>query len=812
MRKLYALLVAVCSLFMLDASAQTVLFSEDFNTGGAVFNLNTADLGGSAGGANQWVLNSSYIGGNFTPTCLTVPLFPVLIGNTPNQPAGITGSPQSDYLHITSTEGLMNGIDNCHFIAASLLGCPGTESYFAAMNAGISTFGQTGVSLSFWWLCNGFAGSSYGEVYYSTNGGVSWNLVPGGPSEYSNQGDWTQTTISSSAFDNQGNLMFAFRFATISSFDSATDPAFAIDDLQITSTPASVNSITTDNITLGPYCPGQAISVPYTATGTFNAGNTFTAQLSNSSGSFASPVVIGTLSSTTSGVINANIPLGTPVGTNYLIRVVANSPNTIGTPSVITIEVAGAPTAAISNSSSTTVCSGGTASLIFQGSPGTIQWSSSTNNTTFTPIVGATSATYTTGPLTQTTYFQVSVTSSCGVTTSSTWTVTLTNAIVIPVSYTPNSLNLCNGPVTLSVTGNYTNLVWSNGQAGTAVISISNPITISVTGTDASGCSGASTPLTFTSVPPPPLSITPASPVTLCGSSATLTASAGFIAYNWSNGQTGSTVVVSSPGSFIVSATDANGCVVTSSATQVISGSSVSIPVEPSLAAICDGEPAVLTAGTGFSQYEWSNGAIGQAITVSATGYYSVTAVDVNGCPGSSPLVEVIQSQFPIANFAYSQGVGGYTISFNNNSQNGLSYEWAFDSIGTSPLRDPSFTFPDSGPYDITLIISNPCGSDTITKTIIVALVGIEDLGSGDEINVFPNPSDSDFHLVHTQASNTVSEIILRDLTGRLVLEKRFDTNQGLDFIIPGNVLPAGTYVACVHFKSGYRYYRIAKK
>jgi len=809
MRKLYALLVVVCSIFMLDVSAQTVLFTEDFNSGGSTFQLNTSDLGGG-GMSNTWVINSSYTGGSFTIDCSGIPL-PADIANSPTQPAGINGSPQSGYMHITSIAGLMNGVDNCHFIAAEGF-CNFSESYFARMNSSISTTGQTGVTLSFWWLCAGLAGNSYGEVYYSTNSGASWLPLPAGAGEYSEQGNWIQETVTNAAFDNQASLMFGFRFETLESFTAAADPSFGIDDIEITANSASVNSITTDNILLGPYCPGQAISVPFTANGTFNAGNTFTAQLSNSSGSFASPVVIGTLSSTTSGVINANIPLGTAVGANYLIRVVANSPNTTGTPSVITIEVAGAPTSAISNASSTTVCNGGTASLIFQGSPGTIQWSSSTNNTTFTPIAGATSATYTSGPLTQTTYYQVSVTSSCGVTTSNSWTVTLTNAIVIPVSYTPNSLNLCNGPVTLSVTGNYTDLVWSNGQAGTAVISISNPITISVTGTDASGCSGASTPLTFTSIPPPPLTITPNSPVTLCGSSATLTASAGFVSYNWSNGQTGSTVVVNSPGSFIVSATDANGCVVTSSATQVISGSSVSIPVEPSLAAICDGEPAILTAGTGFSQYEWSNGAIGQTITVSATGYYSVTATDVNGCPGSSPLVEVIQSQFPIANFAYSQGVGGYTISFNNNSQNGLSYEWAFDSIGTSPLRDPSFTFPDSGPYDITLIISNPCGADTITKTIIVALVGMEDLGSGDEINVYPNPSDSDFHLVHTQAANTVSEIILHDLTGRLVFEKSFDPNQGLDLSIPGSTLPAGTYVACVHFKSGYRYYRIAKK
>lgn len=98
--------------------------------------------------------------------------------------------------------------------------------------------------------------------------------------------------------------------------------------------------ITADNLTLttgtisgSPFefsasAPSAAVSVPYTVggTGSFNGGNVFTAQLSDASGSFASPVNIGSVTSTVSGTISATIPASTPAGTGYRIRVVASSP------------------------------------------------------------------------------------------------------------------------------------------------------------------------------------------------------------------------------------------------------------------------------------------------------------------------------------------------------------------------------------------------------------------------------------------------------------------------------------------------------
>jgi len=70
---------------------------------------------------------------------------------------------------------------------------------------------------------------------------------------------------------------------------------------------------------------GAVISIPFTLTGTMYADNIVTAQLSDASGSFASPVVLGTLNTTTSGTINGMIPAGTTTGGGYRIRVVSSN-------------------------------------------------------------------------------------------------------------------------------------------------------------------------------------------------------------------------------------------------------------------------------------------------------------------------------------------------------------------------------------------------------------------------------------------------------------------------------------------------------
>lgn len=77
-------------------------------------------------------------------------------------------------------------------------------------------------------------------------------------------------------------------------------------------------------------------SLNFEATGTYAIGNIFTVQLSNATGSFAAPTLIGTLSgagaegTNPTGTINLSIAPGTASGTAYRIRVVSSDPAIIG--------------------------------------------------------------------------------------------------------------------------------------------------------------------------------------------------------------------------------------------------------------------------------------------------------------------------------------------------------------------------------------------------------------------------------------------------------------------------------------------------
>lgn len=77
-------------------------------------------------------------------------------------------------------------------------------------------------------------------------------------------------------------------------------------------------------------CPGSSFAVSYDVVGTPYAENNFAVQMSNSSGSFLSPVTIGSVKSTAAGTITVTIPANTTAGERYRLRVVSDSPHITG--------------------------------------------------------------------------------------------------------------------------------------------------------------------------------------------------------------------------------------------------------------------------------------------------------------------------------------------------------------------------------------------------------------------------------------------------------------------------------------------------
>lgn len=114
------------------------------------------------------------------------------------------------------------------------------------------------------------------------------------------------------------------------SLASGDDEIFIDDILLVYNPTITVGEIATTSFTLNP-TSGTAIEIPFTITGTMSpsnlnaSNNIVTAQLSNANGSFENPIILGSLTTNESGVINGIIPAETPKGNGYRVRVVTTN-------------------------------------------------------------------------------------------------------------------------------------------------------------------------------------------------------------------------------------------------------------------------------------------------------------------------------------------------------------------------------------------------------------------------------------------------------------------------------------------------------
>jgi len=223
----------------------------------------------------------------------------------------------------------------------------------------IPTTGYHNISLT-WGAESSSTTSGDGEEWfdYSIDSGATWrSALLSEPFDSA----WTVfkrisvTFTSDSGVNNNPKLVFRIHFIN---HNTGTSGNNRIDNISVNGIPYIVStSITTTAASFGPFCNASAnpVSVAYTSNGTFTG--TWSVQLSNSAGSFASgTTIIGTGASSP---ISASIPSGTAAGT-YRVRVLNTSPainsgNDNGTNIIIN-----APPAAHNVTGSAAYCAGGT--------------------------------------------------------------------------------------------------------------------------------------------------------------------------------------------------------------------------------------------------------------------------------------------------------------------------------------------------------------------------------------------------------------------------------------------------------------------
>ncbi|MBA3648829.1 MAG: fibronectin type III domain-containing protein [Chitinophagales bacterium] len=194
---------------------------------------------------------------------------------------------------------------------------------------------------------------------------------------------------------------------------------------------AALTTITTQKIKGTPLCGGEMVDVSYTVDAPAKSGNVFTAQLSDKSGKFGSPVDIGSIAGTTSGTITATIPMNTNTGSKYQIRVVSSNPSVIGTPSPNSFKINPSPKdLTVTN---ITACSA------------TLNWSSvstatsydvrykKTNGGSFSSAVNTTGLGYTFTGLQSSTSYEFDVRAKCPTGSNSSYSAATASTIACPV-------------------------------------------------------------------------------------------------------------------------------------------------------------------------------------------------------------------------------------------------------------------------------------------------------------------------------------------------------------------------------------------
>ncbi|MFM7901541.1 MAG: beta strand repeat-containing protein, partial [Bacteroidota bacterium] len=364
----------------------------------------------------------------------------------------------------------------------------------------------------------------------------------------------------------------------------------------------------------------------------------------------------------------------------YTVTVTNASGCTGTTSQLVTINANPAPAIA----GTFTVCQGTNATL--NATPGltSYQWSNGATSATINPNATGT--------------YTVTVTNSNGCTGTTSQAVVINNN---PTPVISGTFAVCSGSsATLNAPAGMTNYVWSNG-ATTPAINPSTAGTFTVTVTDANGCVGSTSQLvTVNNNPVPTISGTF---IACQGNTTTLNAPSGFT-YSWSTGATTATINPSVAGTYTLTVTNASGCTGTTS--QLVTINANPVPGIVGTFAACQGSSATLNATPGLTSYQWSNGATSATINPNATGTYTVTVSNSNGCTGTtSQAVLVNNNPTPVISGTFAVCSGS---SATLNAPAGMTnYVWS--NGATTAAINPS----TAGTFTVTVTDANGCVGST---------------------------------------------------------------------------------------------------
>ncbi len=492
------------------------------------------------------------------------------------------------------------------------------------------------------------------------------------------------------------------------------------------------------------FCPSQQVDVPYVFTGILNVGNVLAIELSDITGSFASPTVLGTQSTTNaSGFVTSILPASLPEGLGYRLRVRATNPASLSPNNGADLQITTSVQPTFSVVGSVTSC--GTPIQLITSQPNyNLQWFRNG-----TPISGATSSSHF---ATETGNYQVRIAGASGgcqlLSTATTLTITPqpTFNFLFAASYcVTDVVNLA--PLAQPVGGTLSGPGILGGVFTAATAGVGQHL-INYTYIDpVSLCS-------FTTTTQIRVAALPTAPAVIGASGCQLTnlalvASGANIgeSYRWYTQPTGGTPIaganlatyttppLTATTSYYVSILSDGGC--EGPRTEVIATITTVIPPVTIGASACLGNTTTLTASGGANgQYRWYTVPTGGAAILgeinnsyatpsitSTTNYY--VSLNISGCESTRTIVTATLDITTPPTATGGSGCGGSTVTLTASGGANGQYRWYLVATGGSPIAgqtNATYVTPSlSVNTDFFVAINN--GSCESTRTMVTATI-----------------------------------------------------------------------------------------
>jgi PKD domain. len=195
----------------------------------------------------------------------------------------------------------------------------------------------------------------------------------------------------------------------------------------------------------------------------------------------------------------------------------------------------------------------------------------------------------------------------------------------------------------------------------------------------------------------------------------------------WSNGANTATTTISAAGTYHVTVTNTNNCA--ASDTIVVTENPLPVVNLGNDTSICDGATLLVDAATGTATdtYLWDDQSTASDRTITTGGAYHVTVTTAAGC-SASDTIQVGISPLPSADNITVSGTSPQFSFGVSNGQNINTYSWDFGDgspAGSGPSVDHIYTpASTTQTFNVTVVITNDCGSDTLSTTVTVAPCG----------------------------------------------------------------------------------------